>query len=150
MTTDQELAERLRRLEGAEWATAGSTMSRRRPRVGVAAFAAGLVLLGGLGGAIVAGVTRSESDVRSLPGVFNEGQPLHCSGLDEMTLAEADQYVSGLGYTVFWQIERGDATTIADAPPPAGTIAGGVVTSDSTILLVVDPTGTERNAAPRC
>lgn len=149
MISDDELAGRLRRLESAEW-TIRATAQHRQHRILPAVLAAALLLLGGLGGAFVASVSTPETDVRSAPGVFSAGQPLYCSGLDAMTLAEADQYLRARGYTVFWQIEKGDATTVADAPPPAGTIAGGVLTAPLTILIVVDPTGTERNAAPAC
>lgn len=150
MIPDDDLSARLRRLESADWSSPRPSTAHRRHQMANAALVAALLLLGGLGGAVVVSTTLPETGVRTLPGVFDQGQPLHCIGLDDMTLAQADRHIRDLGFEVSWQIERGDATTIADAPPLSGTIAGGVATSEHTILIVVDPTGTERNAAPGC
>lgn len=150
MIPDEELTVRLRRLESADWSSPQPGAVHQRHQTANAALAAALLLLGGLGGAVVVSATLPETEVQALQGVFNQGQPLYCSGLDDMTLEQADRHIRNMGYVVFWQIEQGDATTIAEAPPLSGTIAGGVVTAERTILIVVDPSGTDRNAAPGC
>jgi len=82
---------------------------------------------------------------------FAEGQPLYCSGLDDMTLAEADRYLREWGFTVYWQIERGAATTVETAPPATGIIAAGVAFDAHTVQIVVVPAGSpEWHVAPSC
>lgn len=119
--TEGALRDGLLALEGTHWS---ATPLRRAPgrggrmlvRVALAVTTLAVVA----GGTFVVGAVRlGESDVRSAPGVFDAGQPLHCSGLDELTLADADRAVRAPGFTVMWQIENPAGDPVMAAVPPA-------------------------------
>jgi hypothetical protein len=149
---EDDIQARMRRLEDTNWKSEPIQVRPERPfAISLLTIVASIGLLAGLGGGYVIGANPpTVPGVHSAPGIFSEGQPLHCSGLDGMSLSDADRSVRAKGYIVFWQIERGDATTMSAVPPTEGSIAGGVLTDDNTVVIVVDPTGTVRNSAPSC
>lgn len=150
---DAALRDGLRTLEETQWsAKARHGATRRGGRRLLVTMVAGVALVAVAGASLAVGAIRlGDSGVRSAPGVFSEGQPLHCSGLDEMTLADADRFVRARGFTVFWQIENPAGEAVMSAVPPAtGSIAGGVLTDHGTIVIVIDPSGERYGAAPRC
>lgn len=141
----------LEELQDADWSLESRAHRGPRIRRSLSVLGAIVATVAALGGAFTLGANLpDDSGVHAALGVFSEGQPLYCSGLDRMSLADADRVVRARGLSVFWQIEQGDATVIAEVPPESGTIAGGVMTDLSTVLIVVDPTGEVRNAAPSC
>lgn len=149
---EDDLKARIRRLEDTDWKSERMQARPERPfAIPILTIGAAMGLLAGLGGGYVIGANPpTVPAVRSGPGIFNEGQPLHCSGLDGMSLSDADRFVRAKGYILFWQIERGDATTMSAVPPAEGSIAAGVLTDANTVVIVVDPTSEVRNAAPSC
>jgi len=72
------------------------------------------------------------------PGLFNPGQPLHCSGIERMRPPEAARFLEALGYAVTWQVEDRDALTSrqTSVPPATGFIIEGVVHGRAMLLVV--------------
>ena len=85
------------------------------------------------------------------PGLFTPGQPLHCSGVDRMTPAEAAPVLEALGYDVTWQVEDRDRLTSGQTrePPKSGFIIEGIVHGRAMVLVVeVGSRATPAKVAP--
>jgi hypothetical protein len=136
---DRQLRTRLVRLEAA--APVGTPPSlgrvpRLRSRVGGIAVAVAATLL--VTGVAVGGIAVISNAVTGHEGLFNAGQPLHCSGVNEMSPSVAQQWLTERGYSVTWQIEDQEAHTSLQAavPPTSGYIIEGVLKGNQLTLVV--------------
>lgn len=136
---DGQLNTRLARLEAAAPAGAPPSLgrvARLRSRVGGIALAVAATLL--VTGVAVGGIALVSNGVIGHEGLFNPGQPLHCSGVNEMSPSVAQQWLTERGYSVTWQIEDQDARTSQQAavPPTSGYIIEGVLKGNQLTLVV--------------
>jgi hypothetical protein len=136
---DGQLRTRLVRLEAAAPAGAPPSLGRvprLRSRVGGIALAVAATLL--VTGVAVGGIALVSNGVIGHEGLFNPGQPLHCSGVNEMSPSVAQQWLTDRGYIVTWQIEDQDARTSQQAaiPPTSGYIIEGVLKGNQLTLVV--------------
>lgn len=106
-------------------------------------------LLGVASGAAAATVVFREAG-GSAPGVFTAEGPLYCSGVHEMSPAQAHPLLRDLGYEVTWQIEDRDAKTSiqSSSPPSDGFIVEGAIVRGELILVVERGQSVERVADP--
>jgi len=136
---DDQLRERLVRMEASVAVPDRPEDGRRPPRRGrPIAVAAALVLAGVLAGGVGAAVLEA---VRGYPGVFSLHGALACSDIREMSPPRADELLNELGYEVTWQIENRDtgASSTSTEPPAEGYIQEGVLHGQD--LLIVVETG---------
>ena len=136
---DGQLRTRLARLEAAAPAAAPPSLGkvpRLRSRVGGIAVAVAATLL--VTGVAVGGIALVSNGVTGHEGLFNPGQPLHCSGVNEMSPSVAQPWLTERGYSVTWQIEDQDAHTSQQAavPPSSGYIIEGVLKGNQLTLVV--------------
>ena len=133
------LRTRLARLEAA--APAGTaprlgSVRRLRARVGGVALAVAATLL--IAGVAVGGIAVVSNGVIGHEGLFNPGQPLHCSGVNTMSPLAAQRWLTDHGYSITWQIEDQDAHTSRQTavPPSSGYIIEGVLKGNQLTLVV--------------
>ncbi len=138
---DRDLEQRLRRLEvslpvGAQ--TLPLTADRRAVRLagGATGLIASLLLVAGVAAGGVRLVTLATAPGE---GLFNPGQPLHCSGVERMTPQDADRFLRAQGYDVTWQIEDRDPRTpyrLSETPPERGFVIDGVAHGVKLTMIV--------------
>jgi len=138
---DQALDDRLQAFE-ASVPVVGGPPSRRprvsRGRVALALAAVALVA----GGATASGVF----EVRGVEGAFNPGQPLHCTGVANMTPRDAAKWLVSHGYDVTWQVEdttpgvpKGQQESYqTKVAPVVGSIAGAAITGGHEMIVVIE------------
>lgn len=146
---DVHLKERLLRLEEE---MPGMSTKSTRPNRSLRLPLAAVVLVGVLGiatGAAAASVVMREAG-GTAPGVFTAEGPLYCSGIHEMSPAQADPLLRELGYRVTWQIEDRDAkTSVQSATAPSdGFIVEGAIVNGELILVVERGQAVQRVADP--
>lgn len=93
----------------------------------------------------------NQSGVIGYPGAFDPGQPLHCSGVQTMTPANAAAWLAARGYAVTWQIEDQDnhTSTQSGVAPPNGYVINGVLRGED-LLLVVETGAAAHSVPPAC
>jgi hypothetical protein len=139
MTTefDQELKDRLSRLEQGLVLDSPSSMTRSRGRLpwtaSVLAIVASLSVAAGAFGAVAV-----QSVVRASPGIFAPGGPFYCTEIGNMSPADAQPLLAKLGYAVTWQIEdRDTGSSIQSATPPSdGYVVEGVQHGHALVIVV--------------
>lgn len=123
--------------------------ARRRRTLRVGLLAAGMVLLFALGAVAGSLIMGRPSDS---PGAFGEGAVLHCSGIDQLTPAQAATWLADRGLVAHWQVEDRSARTSEqqETPPDRGTITDALELADGHVLILVDLDRTEPLAPRPC
>lgn len=151
IASDEDLGARRRAMESGE-RIRDPRRSTRRSVIPVAAVSLliGAVLGAGAGYATAANVVV-RTDVQQAESAFNKGQPLYCSGIEDLPLREASQWLRDRGYTVTWQLERFPGEPqISETPPDEGVIVNGGMVDARTIAMVVVPSGSPEKHVSVC
>jgi hypothetical protein len=151
---DDRLRERLERLTAAvpvaphvQRSPVRSVRPRRSWRVALAAT--GLILVVSLGAtAAILELNRPSSS----PGAFAPGQPLHCSGVDQLAPRDAERWLAARGFQVQWQVEdrSGGTSSTGSTAPDSGSITNALALPDGTLIVIVDLSRSEPLAPRPC
>jgi hypothetical protein len=71
--------------------------------------------------------------------VFAPGGPLHCSGIFQMTPADAHAMLLKLGYSVSWRFLRDGFSEVRATPPDGVIFDGGLTGTSGEIIMFVVP-----------
>ena len=71
---------------------------------------------------------------------FAAGEPLHCSGVDQLSPRDAAAWLADRGMEVRWQVEERAQRTFdhTAGPPDRGAIIDALALPDGTLLVLVD------------
>ncbi len=134
--SDEEMMDRMLRLEATMPPTAPMPVARRRgrPRGWLLVASAALVLAFGGGAVARELVDHGWHD----SGLFTPGGALYCTSLRNMVPSEAAPILKAMGYEVTWQIENGPGTKSyqTDIAPTAGYLDEGISKGRRMVILV--------------
>ena len=131
---DEILSYRLKKLEES---LPDEPSTKRRQPVRLSLATTGAIAAVALLAGVVVG-SGPLSGVHGSDGLFNPGQPLQCTRIQQMSPTEASAILANMGYIVTWQVEDQDAGTSKQTQrvPADGYIIDGVVQGKMMVLVV--------------